>query len=78
MTPGPVAGPPLPHVLRANTARHEENLARLAETLRSAGLDEPTVQGSLRTVTASYAEELQSTMRSIIHAEGRGYGLCLH
>ena len=63
---GPAAGPPLPLVLRANAARHEINLARLAQTLRSAGLDEPSVQESLRTVMASYSEELQTTVRSIL------------
>ena len=57
--------PDLPELLRVNAMRHGETLRQLALALRSAGLEESAVQNHLRVVMASYAEELQSTVRSI-------------
>ncbi len=64
--------PDLPELLRVNAMRHEETLRQLALALRSAGLEESAVQNHLRVVMTSYAEELQSTVRSI----GEGMPCC--
>lgn len=63
--------PQVPPELRASVARHQENLLRLIESLRAAGMQEAEIESALSTLIDSYKHELLEAIRSL-HGAGNG------
>ncbi|GAB0118343.1 hypothetical protein [Acidisoma sp. 7E03] len=61
--------PEIPPQLRASVARHQENLLRLIESLRAAGMREAEIESALSTLIDSYKHELLEAIRSLHSAE---------
>lgn len=54
---------PLP--LQASVDRHHSHLARLVRTLKTAGLDDDTIEASVTTLVDSYRTELLSAIHAM-------------
>lgn len=61
----------IPPELRASVARHQDNLLRLIESLRAAGMQEAEIESALSTVIDSYKTELLEAIRALRGTEGR-------
>lgn len=66
--PTPTKAEPLeiPAELLDSVVRHQNHLAALIASLRDAGLDEQTVEASVRTLVDSYADELTVAIRGMM------------
>ena len=66
--PTPTRAEPLeiPAELLDSVVRHQTHLAALISSLRDAGLDEQTVETSVRTLVDSYADELTVAIRGMM------------
>ncbi|UAJ12314.1 hypothetical protein [Polymorphobacter megasporae] len=58
--------PELPPELRASVQRHQKHLGVLVVSLRAAGIDEGTIEASVRQLVESYGEELTVAMRAFV------------
>lgn len=61
---------PIPEELRASVARHQENLLRLMESLRAAGMEEAQIEAAVTTLIESYKRELLEAIRALSGARG--------
>lgn len=68
LQPTPTSAQPLeiPAELLDSVDRHQVHLAALISSLRLAGLDEATVDASIRTLIDSYAEELTVAIHAMM------------
>ncbi|MEN2787476.1 hypothetical protein ACFOKI_03360 [Sphingomonas qilianensis] len=68
LQPPLTAGAPLeiPPPLRDSVLRHQTHLLALIDSLRAAGLDELTVDASIRVLVESYAEDLASAIHAMM------------
>ena len=74
LEPTPTNAAPLdiPAALLASVHRHQAHLATLVASLKAAGVDEATVEASIRALVDSYADELTRAVREMIKADHRG------
>jgi len=61
---------PIPEELRMSVARHQENLLRLMESLRAAGMEEAQIEAAVTTLIDSYKQELLEASRALNSARG--------
>ncbi|MGK6324750.1 hypothetical protein ACMGDM_16935 [Sphingomonas sp. DT-51] len=61
----------IPDALLSSVRRHQAHLAALIESLRAAGVDEATVEASIRGLVDSYAAELTSAVRQVLKGDVR-------
>ena len=59
----------LPPELRASVQRHQAHLAALVDSLRAAGVDEGTIEASVRQLVESYGEELAVALRAFVRGQ---------
>lgn len=64
----------IPPILRESVARHEVNLARLLQSLRAAGMDEPQIEAAVTVVIDSYKCELLAAIRTLTASEDSAGG----
>lgn len=55
----------IPEELRASVLRHQENLLRLVQSLRAAGMQEPQIEAAVNTLIDSYKQELLEAIRAL-------------
>lgn len=74
LEPTPTNAAPLeiPAALLESVHRHQAHLAALVSSLRAAGVDEATVEASIRGLVDSYADELTRAVREMIKGDDRG------
>jgi len=53
-----------------SVARHQENLLRLMESLRAAGMEEAQIEAAVTTLIDSYKQELLEAIRALNSARG--------
>lgn len=58
-------------MLLGSVRRHQAHLATLIESLRAAGVDEATVEASIRELVDSYAAELTAAVTQMLEADVR-------
>ena len=58
----------IPHELKESVTRHQRHLAALVLSLRSAGLDEVQIEGSVRQLMSSYETELMTAIKALTKA----------
>lgn len=71
-TSGDPSAMQIPPELQASVARHQENLLRLMESLRAAGMEEAQIEAALTTLIDSYKHELLEAIRALNDAERKG------
>lgn len=62
----PFIGLEVPEALQASLNRHREDLARLIQSLQTAGLSEAMIETSVSVVVASYKEELMRAVKMMM------------
>lgn len=74
LLPTPTSVQPLeiPAELLESVLRHQTHLAALISSFRLAGLDEATVDASVRSLIDSYADELTTAIHTMIKEPNRG------
>lgn len=74
LEPTPTNAVPLeiPAALLESVRRHQAHLATLVSSLRAAGVDEATVEASIRGLVDSYADELTRAVREMMKGDDRG------
>ena len=61
----PFADLAIPMALQESLDRHRKHLAELVMNLRSAGLDEAQIEGSVSMIVESYRQELMRAMKAM-------------
>lgn len=74
LSPAPVSVEPLqiPAALQDSVLRHQTHLIELIANLRTAGVDEATIDASIQSLIASYSAELTVAIRAMIKEAQRG------
>lgn len=74
LQPKPTSAEPLeiPAELLESVHRHQSNLGALIASLQAAGLQEETIEVSVRTLVDSYANELTAAIRSLVKVPYHG------
>lgn len=60
---------PIPAQLTDSLKRHQQNLAALIVSLRSAGLDESTIESNVHEIVRSYEAELMVAIKALVRAD---------
>lgn len=56
----------IPAALQPTVRRHQASLAALVESLQAAGVDDATVEGSVRSLVESYRRELTAAIGHMV------------
>lgn len=68
LEPAPTDAEPLeiPAELLASVQRHQAHLGALITSMRAAGVEDSTIESSVRTLVDSYADELTTVIRGMM------------